>query len=474
MSSSRDVLVIGGGLAGLATAACCAQLGRKVTLVESRQKLGGRAASWTDRASGHEIDHCQHVAMGCCTNFLDFAQRMQIDDQFDRETRLHFFSPEGVRSDFAATPLVPAPLHLGTSFLSLSFLTLSDRISVARAVLALAREGARPNADEQSIGAWLAKKQQSQQAIERFWQVVLVSALGESLEQSSLASAQKVFVDGLLAHRRAGDVLIPKLPLRELFDERAAAVLEQQGVQIRRRCGVKRMEGDSSGIARVVLDSETIEASERDVVLAVPWHLAASLVGPMIEWLPELSVMERVSSSPISGVHLWLDRPITELRHAVLVGRLSQWLFAPRYAQQASDEGAREHYYQVVISASRNLAGRDREQVVGEVLDDLKSVFPGAREAKLLRWQLVTEQQAVFSVLPGLAAKRPAQATRVPRLFLAGDWTQTFWPATLEGAVRSGYLAAEAIARSGGESKRFLQADLPKNWLVRSILGDSR
>ena len=473
-----DVLILGGGVAGLATALACADLGRKVTLLEARKKLGGRAASWTDRTSGQELDHCQHVVMGCCTNFLDFAERVQIAREFSREERLHFLDPEGIRSDFAATPLVPAPLHLATSFLGLKYLSWSDRIAVARAVLDLARDGVRDDADNQSMGAWLRAKQQSPLAIERFWQVVLVSALGESLERSSLASARKVFVDGLLGHPRAGDVLIPKVPLRFLFDVRAPIELASKGVTFERGTTVRSIEGSSAGVERVIVERgqsgqlHAIDCSATNVVLAAPWHLAASLLSqPLQQLLPQVVEMASVPSSAISGVHLWFDQPITPLRHAVLVGRLSQWLFAPNFASVMPEPPpADEHYYQVVISASRSLVGRAREAVIEEVRADLAAVFPRSRAAKLLRWQLVSEQDAVFSVLPGLAAKRPTQLTRVPGLYLAGDWTRTEWPATLEGAVRSGYLAAEAIERSRGSVLSLLRPDLPKNWLARTLL----
>ena len=158
----------------------------------------------------------------------------------------------------------------------------------------------------------------------------------------------------------------------------------------------------------------------------------------------------------LQPAHVQIDRPITDLPHAVLVGRLSQWIFA-----RAGGTGSGgDCYYQVVISASRDLAGRDRESVQTEVLADLQAVFPAARGGRLSRWQMLTERDAVFSVRPGLDAQRPPQQTSLPGLFLAGDWTRTGWPATMEGAVRSGYLAAEAMLASLGQPERILVADL--------------
>jgi hypothetical protein len=175
--------------------------------------------------------------------------------------------------------------------------------------------------------------------------------------------------------------------------------------------------------------------------------------------LPQVEAAARFEAAPIAGVHLWFDRPLTELSHAVLVGRLAQWVF--------SRERLASGYYQVVISAARDLAGRAREAIVDEICRDLAAIWPAAAAAKLLRWQMVTEQEAVFSVRPGLAAQRPPQATPVAGLFLAGDWTATGWPATMEGAVRSGYLAAEGVLAQLGSPQRLLVPDLPRGILAR-------
>ncbi|HMC12116.1 MAG TPA: FAD-dependent oxidoreductase, partial [Pirellulaceae bacterium] len=165
-----------------------------------------------------------------------------------------------------------------------------------------------------------------------------------------------------------------------------------------------------------------------------------------------------------SSVHLWFDQPLSELPHAVVVERLSQWVFARKLGRESG-----EYYYQVVISASHDLAHRERKGVIDEVLDDLAVAFPLARAAKLIRWQLITEQQAVFSVRPGLDAIRPAQQTAIGNLLLAGDWTRTGWPATMEGAVRSGYVAAEAILSQMGRPERIVVPDLPRNCLTKGF-----
>jgi predicted NAD/FAD-dependent oxidoreductase len=238
----------------------------------------------------------------------------------------------------------------------------------------------------------------------------------------------------------------------------------EQGVQIHREVAVIEVTRQEDG--RIALQFGDRELLGFDfVVLAVPWMRITRLLAPqLLAVIDPQNKFATIPSSPISSVHLWLDRQITALPHAVVVERLAQWVFA-----RPSKRGASEHCYQVVISASSDLVARDRQAIVDEVMADLQIVFPNARSAHLLRWQLITDQQAVFSVRPGLDAIRPPQPTAIPNLLLAGDWTQTGWPATMEGAVRSGYLAAEALFTRLGRPKRILVPDLPRNWITKTF-----
>jgi predicted NAD/FAD-dependent oxidoreductase len=198
------------------------------------------------------------------------------------------------------------------------------------------------------------------------------------------------------------------------------------------------------------------------VVLAVPWRRVPELLPAELQArIDPDHHFEHIQSAPITALHLWFDRSLTNLPHAVLVGRLAQWVFAGR------GEPKSEHYYQVVISASHDLAGRERQPILDEVLGDLRSIFPAADGASLLRWQLITQPESVFSVRPGLDLIRPLQQPPVPNLLLAGDWTRTGWPATMEGAVRSGYLAAEGILSQLGRPLTIVVPDLPRGWLVQ-------
>ncbi|MEX2173883.1 MAG: hydroxysqualene dehydroxylase HpnE [Pirellulaceae bacterium] len=475
-ANAPSVAIVGGGLAGLAAATILCQRGLHVTLLEAKRRLGGRAGSYLDRTTGERIDHCQHVAMGCCTNYLDFCRRTGIGGLLARHDTLHFLAPDASHSRFRPTAWLPAPLHLVPALLGLAHLSWGEKVALGRAVWRLVQMPAADRADAPTVLAWLHAQGQPPRAIERFWQAVLVSALGESLERASLAAARKVLLDGFVAHPQACQLLIPTVPLDRLY-QHVAEYLRGAGAILRLETTVEQVTAEQVGgddaRARGIRFADGQEEIFDYVVLATPWRKAAGLLAPALrEQAAGLEAAAQFAAAPISGVHLWFDRPITDLPHAVLVGRLSQWVFARRASGASADS---EHYYQVVISASHDLVGRDRQAIVREVLADLAAVFPAAQGAQLLRWQLVTEPEAVFSVRPGLDQLRPAQRTAVANLMLAGDWTATGWPATMEGAVRSGYLAAEGVLAAAGRAERVLVADLPRGWLLKGLgIGDVR
>lgn len=457
LTKSRRVAIVGGGLAGMACAAALAESGLTVDLYEAKRKLGGRASSYEDRSTGERIDHCQHVSMGCCTSLADFCQRTGIAGDFSRETELRFFGPDGRESRFGSTPVLPAPLHLASSFAGLTYLSWPEKISLTRALANLVRTGNSPaqRAKEKtlSMGEWLQQQGQSPRVIERFWQVVLVSALGESLERASIPASRKVFVDGFLASRDAYHVLIPKRPLSDLLDGSVRSWLLEKGVTIHSEQPVRQIFFDSASAQASAIElSDGSTHAVDQLVLATGWWQLESLL-PKAQIPRALQKVtqqaQNLTASPIMGVHFWLDRPAIPVRHAVIVGRLSQWVFA-RGEMSLGEHAPQGHYYQVVVSASHEQNKADRQAIIDEILADLASLWPEVRSAQLLQAKVVKEHTAVFSVSPESDDFRPTQQSPVDNLYFAGDWTFTDWPATMEGAVRSGYLAAERILANLG------------------------
>ncbi|MEW4570271.1 hydroxysqualene dehydroxylase HpnE [Tautonia sp. JC769] len=466
------VVIVGGGLAGLAAASALVRRGLDITLLESRPRLGGRASSFVDPSTTEQVDNCQHVSMACCTNLADFCKRVGTADLFRRVPEVVFLDEEGRTSPLRAG-LLPAPLHLTESFLRARYLTFPEKLRVGfgMACLRLARRD-RPG---ESFESWLRRHGQTDRTIERFWGTVLVSALNERLDRMDVGHARKVFLDGFLRNRTGFQMEIPTVPLGELYGLRLQQWLDAEGVSIRLKTGVRSLTFDDDGVASGVTLRSGEHLPADFVVLAVPYDRVRGLIpDESSARIPGLDGVSRMESSPITGVHFWFDRPVCppELEHVVTVGRLIQWVFNHSAIQgRASEDGGQ--YLQLVISAAYDLLPLDKVAIRDAVLADLASIWPAAREATLTRWWAVTEHGATFSVRPGIESLRPPQRTPVDGLFLAGDWTDTAWPATMEGAVRSGYLAAEGILADLGSPKRLVRPELPVAPLARLLLGSA-
>ena len=420
-----DVIVIGGGLAGLSSAAALAGAGHRVKLLEARPYLGGRATSY--HASGETIDNCQHVLLRCCVNLLDFYGRLGVagDIAFHRE--FHFLEPGGRHSVMRRSFL---------SFLRLRFLSLPEKLAIARALRAINREySARPDLDQISMLQWLEEKRQPLRAIARFWRQVLVSAINEELDRMAARHGLQVFRLGLLGGPDSYEMGVPSVPLGHLYSSEAWQKLGN--VEFLFRTAAQAFRLSEGKVAAVATSAGEMRADA--YVLALPFERLRAVA-------PDLQLdLSPFQHSPITGVHLWFDRSITNLPHATLLDRTIQWMFN-------KSEG---RYLQLVISASRSLVDMPRADVVALAVKELAEFFPAVAEARLEKSHVVKEIRATLSATPGLEEKRPVSRTAFPNLFLAGDWTRTGWPATMEGAVRSGYRAAEAIT-----GQRFLLPDV--------------
>lgn len=476
---SSRIVIVGGGLAGLAAAVALTSRGFPCTLIESRPRLGGRASSFHDPTTDSDIDNCQHVTLGCCTNFRHFCQTTGLAEFFRREPALYFIGPSGKVDRFAAGPW-PAPMHLTGAFGRLSYLSWSDKLALARGLKALARPVTEQE-ERQPFSEWLRKHHQPQATIDRFWLVVLVSALSESLDRISVRHARKVFVDAFLANRDGWYVDIPTVPLEDLYGGVLTDWLTSKGTSLRLLSSAEQIEQTAGNISGVRLASGEFIAGD-EFVVALPFWRVKSVLPSSLQTHPDLQGIDQLEPAPISSIHLWFDRPITNLPHAVLVDRLCQWVFNRTAIGTAGDAPPRRDttteptveqsfYYQIVISASHSLQNYSRQQVQDMVLSELISVWPETANAKLLHSRHVTEHRAVFSPVPDVDRLRPAQQSPIANLQLAGDWTQTGWPATMEGAVRSGYLAAANILKRLGKEDVVIQPDLKTATLSHWMFG---
>lgn len=500
-SSHPSVAIAGGGLAGLAAACALADIGFQVTLFERRPFLGGRASSYEHPGTGEIVDNCQHVLLGCCTNLIEFYRRTGVEDRIRWYDKLVFLEPGG-RASFISPSFLPAPLHTTPAFLRAACLGWRDKLAIARAMMILAgvlpnggaepllarAEGGTTVRDGENFLAWLRRQRQTEQAINRFWKTILVSALNEDLDRISVPYAAQVVRESFLKSAAGGRMGVPTVPLTDLYNAAGDYVRARGGMLHFRR----PVEGFAAEPSRVrVRLGDRAEAFDY-LVIALSFDALDRVLPDAPESAAIRENLSHFETSPITGIHLWFDRQVSNLDHAVLLDRTIQWMFhksrlQPMRAPQAKESpllanAARSgapadvgSYIELVVSSSKTLVDRSRPEIVDIALKEVREFFPAAGDANLLKSTVIKEVNATYSPRPGMDAYRPGAATAWRRVFLAGDWTATGWPATMEGAVRSGYLAAEALARAAGrKDARFLSPDLPETGFMRLFAGRTK
>jgi squalene-associated FAD-dependent desaturase len=465
--SQPTVAVAGGGLAGLATACALSDAGFRVTLFEKRPFLGGRASSYEHPGTGEVVDNCQHVLFRICTNLIEFYHRIGVVDQIRWFDQMNFIEPGG-RISVMKSSFLPAPLHTAPSFFNFSFLSVADKLSIAHALVPLTLTQQRDTGH--SFQHWLDRHGQTEQAVTRFWRPILVSALSEELDRISISAAAQVVRESMKspAARQMG---VPTVPLTDLYNAAGDYVRARGGVLHFRR----PVEGFVSESSQARVRLSDAEEPFDFLVVALPFDALDRLLPGAAESMPLREQLSHFENSPITGIHMWFDRQISDLDHAVLLDRTVQWMFHKSRLQPirtqatngTSSGAAGGSYIELVVSSSKTLIDKSRAEIVDLALAEVREFFPASREASLVKATVIKEVNATYSPRPGIDAYRPGPVTPWPRVFLAGDWTATGWPATMEGAVRSGYLAAEALARSAGHETQFLSPDLTATGFMR-------
>ena len=511
-TSQPTVAIAGGGLAGLAAACALSEAGFRVTLFEKRPFLGGRASSWEHPGTGEVVDNCQHVLFRLCTNLMEFYQRIGVAGQIRWYDEMTFVEPGG-RTSTMKSSFLPAPLHTAPSFFNFPFLNPADKLAISRALVPLTLTTQRDTG--KSFQEWLDRHGQTQTAIQRFWHPILVSALSEELDLISISAAAQVVRESMKspAARQMG---VPTVPLTDLYNKAGDYIRARGGILHFRQplegftasaSGVKlhlRAPADAAGSERASSENKrgnkgenkgenkgdapllaafarsgnpipnTIESAGAFdyLILALPFDALGKVLPESPAGAPLHEQVTHFETAPITGIHLWFDRQISELDHAVLLDRTVQWMFHKSRLQpirtQASNGTPAGSYIELVVSSSKTLIDKSRTEIVDLALAEVREFFPAARAANLVKSTVIKELNATYSPRPGIDAHRPTSATAWPRVFLAGDWTATGWPATMEGAVRSGYLAAEALCLAAGLTHpRFLSPDLPATGFMR-------
>ncbi len=471
-----QVIVIGGGLAGLAGAVALADAGLEVDLYERRPILGGRASSFIHPSSGELVDNCQHVLLGCCVNLVDFYTRLGVADHIAFHEAIPFID-ESNRISVIGPSRLPPPLHLLPSFLRLKSLGFTDKLSIVRTVAGMVRHVMRnresDTADVQapvSMEAWLKVHGASDRAVEAFWKPFLISALNDELDDIDADYGVRAAVRAFLINRRGYEVGLPAIPLGDLYAP-SIEYIEQRGGRVVLDQGVQSISSHGGRVTSITLqDGTSVEAGA--YLSGLPFDALCRLLPDSYTTHPYFSILTGLTVSPITAVHVWFDRPVTNLDYAAVIGRRIQWIFNQSIRDpDALASGNPGTYLGLVVSASDEWMKLPRQKIIDQAMEDLRSLLPAVRQAELIKAVVVKEGRATFAPRPGCDALRPGPSCPLSNLFIAGDWVQTGWPATMESAVRSGYQATEALLGSLGARTRILKPELPVEGLMRWLVG---
>jgi len=456
LSLSSDVIVIGGGFAGLSAACALAGAGARVTVLEERPALGGRATAFTDPQTGERVDNGQHILVGAYHETFRFLRRIGTDGQVrvQRQLAVDVIDQAGHRSRLVCPPL-PSPLHLVAGVFDWEALRWRDRLSVLRLrePLAVARARLLGKSDRlaaspgETVRQWLERNGQTPRLVELLWAPLAVAALNQPIERAAAEPFTRVLALMFGADTRDAAIALPMKPLDELYVEPSRAYLEERGGTIVTQAQA-RVVIDGDKLSHVEAQGKTLHAGR--VICAAPWYAWPEIFqsrgqGPSA-LSPVLDAAAKTPASPIVTVNLWFDRVVLDVPFVGLPGRVNQWVFDKREAF-----GERASHLCTVSSGAESVAARSNQELIDLALAEIRDAIPAAERADLRNATVVKERRSTFSLAPGMPP-RPGTRTPIEGLLLAGDWIDTGLPATIESAVISGHWAARAAMNSDSDS----------------------
>ena len=440
------VTVLGGGLAGLSAARCLVESGYRVTLVEKRPFLGGRAFSFRDPEAGCEVDNGQHIFMGCCSYYIDFLKALGALDKTFLQSKLRAeVILDGTSGVLSSVPLMGA-LHLLPSLILYPHLGLRDKLLAVYALIKAKLTNRSKHAkelDQQTFYQWLKQSHQTERAINNLWNLIILPTLNDDIRNVNADMGLMILREGLLKGPHDAAIGFSKVGLTTLTGEPGQRFLEQRGGNVMLGKAVKRLEVESGSVSAVELsDGSALESDA--YVCALPFDAVLQLLPAETADDPFFSSAAGLGSSPIVGIHIWYDKPVMEQDLVAFLNSPVQWVFNRSLIQGSNTHEGQ--YLCISLSGAWDFVDRSKQELRQIFAGEMERLFPTARNARIERFLVVKQPQATFRCVPGVAAHRPAQVTPIPNLFLAGEWTDTGWPSTMEGAVRSGVLAAKALA----------------------------
>jgi squalene-associated FAD-dependent desaturase len=437
------IAVLGAGLAGLSAACELCDLGHEVVVFEKRPFAGGKTYSHIDRETGEAVDNGQHVFMACTTAYTDFLRKLGTLGLARRQKRLkvRVFDGDGRESKLWAQRL-PAPLHLGISFARYRHLAWADKVRVGRLLLQVfrMRENERRALAHVPFDLWLRGHGQADAVIATFWDFMLVPTLNCRSEAASTADALFVLREGFLKSSRSAAIGVAAAGLSELHVDPAIRYIEQHGGEVRTKAGITSIRTEDGAVTAVETADGSVEQFD-GVVCALPHEEVAGILPMEFAAQAPFAGLASIPTAPIINLHLWFDRPVAEFSFAAFIGSELQWVFNRERIERNAKAG--DHHLVVSLSAAEPYMELSKQQLQERFLPQLRAALPAARAAELLKFVAIKEPRATFVPAPGL--ERPGPLTPIRNFALAGAYTATGWPATMESAVRSGTAAGQAL-----------------------------